>query len=134
MVFKLTNKGCKVSESSYEYINRHLKKITQASPNIGEGLLVLRLVIKRNIDQYHHPRSRSFSRRNYAQLKPALAYYEGSITFRLNKKQLYSYFKGQTVNECIHTGFDHIFRKLERFKDLHFPSESEYPNHSSIRG
>lgn len=133
MIFKLTTKGFKVSKSTYEYISQHFDKIIQSLPNIEEDLIVFRLVLKKDTDRYHPSRTHTHPHKDYSHIKPALAHYDGSITFRLDKKQLYVHFKGQGVDECIDSGFRLIFRELEKFKDLHFSSESEYPNHSSIR-
>lgn len=134
MIFKLTAKNCEISAASYKHVSRHLKKITQSLPHLKEDLVVLRLVIRKNIDQYHPPRIHPRRHRSYADYKPALAYYEGSITFRLDKKRFYTHFKGQTIDECFDLGFGRIFEELEKYKDLHFSSESKYPNHSTIRG
>lgn len=133
MIFKLTTKNCQITDQSYKHINRHLIKITQALHDIEEDLIVLRLIVKKNIDKYHPPRIHPHTHRSYADVKPKLAYFEGSITFRIDKRQLFVHFKGQTIDECIDSGFDRIFEELEKFKDLHFSAESEYPNHSSIR-
>lgn len=133
MIFKLTTKGCQVSDRTYQHITQHLAKITQALPDIEGDLIVFRLLIKKNIDKYHPPRTHSHPHKSYADVKPELAYFEGSITFRLDKKPLFVHFKGQTIDECVNLGFERTFKELEKFKDLHFPSESEYPNHSSIR-
>ncbi|MBI4035367.1 hypothetical protein HY383_00300 [Candidatus Daviesbacteria bacterium] len=134
MIFKLTAKNCEISAASYKHISRHFEKMTQLLPHVREDLVVLRVVIRKNIDKYHPSRIHPHQHRSYADYKPALAYYEGSITFRLDKKRLYAHFKGQTIDECFDLGFDRIFEELEKYKDLHFPSESEYPNHSTIRG
>lgn len=134
MIFKLTARGCRISKTSERHIRQHLKKISQSLPNIEEDLVVLRMMIKRNIDRYHPPRVHPHLHKTYSDSKPALAYFEGAINFRLTKKRLYVHFKGQTIDECIDHGFSLIFRELEKFKDLHFIDESEYPDHSSIRG
>ncbi|MBI2599921.1 HPF/RaiA family ribosome-associated protein [Candidatus Daviesbacteria bacterium] len=134
MIFKLTTKNCQVSERLVEYIHKHVAKLDQSLPGIESDLVVLRLLVRKNIDKYHPPRNHPHLHRSYADLKSALAFFEGSITFRLNKNRLYVHFKGQTMEECIDVGFKRIFKELEKYKDLHFPSGSEYPDHSSIRG
>jgi len=133
MIFKLTAKNCQISTTTQKYINQHIKKIIQLLPNIEEDLIVFRMIIKKNIDKYHPPRASPHLHKNYADVKPALAYFEGSTTFRLGKRQLYVHLKGQTIVECVDQGFGLIFRELGKYKDLHFPGESEYPDHSSIR-
>ncbi len=134
MIFQLTAKNCRVSDKLSNHINKHLTKITQALPNVASDLIVLRLTIKKNIDKYHPPRVHPHPHRSYADLKPELAFFEGSMAFRLNKNSFYAHFKGMTIDECINLGFERLFEKLEKYKDLHFPDESEYPDHSSVRG
>jgi len=97
-----------------------------------ENFIVVVLIVVSQ-DKYHPPKLGNHHK-TYADLKPALAFFEGSINFRLSKNRLYVHFKGQTMEECIDVGFKRVFRELERYKDLHFPSESEYPNRDSIRG
>ncbi len=134
MIFKLTTKSCQVSDRSYKHITQHLAKITQTLPDIEEDLIVFRLTMRKNLDRYHPPRTHPHPHKSYADVKSELAFFEGSITFRIGKKQLFTHFKGQTIDECINLGFDRIFNELEKYKELHFSAESEYPNHSSIRG
>src|SRR3989344_9657032 len=116
MVFKLTTKGCQVSLSSYRHLSQHLQKIDQWLPTIEQDLVVLRLVLKKDVDHYHPSRSRPHHQKTYATKKPALAFFVGSISFRLNKNRFYAHFKGQTINECIDRGFELIFEKLEKYK------------------
>lgn len=134
MIFLATAKNCRISASTNRRINQHLQKIAQGFPDVQEDLIVFRLIIRKNIDKYHPPRSHSLPHKDYSDTKSALAFFEGSMTFRLDKKQLYVHFKGRTIDEGIERGFELIFKKLKKFKDLHFSSESEYPDHSSIRG
>lgn len=133
MIFKLTAKGCQIPPKTRKHINKHLEKFARSLQNIQNDLVVFRLLIKKNIDRYHPLRMHPHPHKSYADIKPALAYYEGLMTFRLDKKQLYVHFKGQTVDESIDRGFDLLFKKLEKYKNLRFSSESEYPDRSSIR-
>lgn len=134
MIFQVTTKNCQIADQSRSHINRHIAKLVQALPFVASDLVVLRLIIRKNIDRYHPMRVHPHLHKTYTDLKPALAYFEGSITFRLNKQRLYAHFKGTTIDECVNLGFKRLFEKLEKYKDLHFPGESEYPDHSSIRG
>lgn len=133
MIFKLTCKNCRISNQSRKYINEHLEKINQSLQHTQGDLVVLRLILRKNIDRYHPPRVHPHLHKTYADTKTALAYFEGSITFRLDKKRLYVHFKGQTTDECINTGFNRLFEELEKYKGLHFSNESEYPDRESIR-
>lgn len=133
MIFKLTTRGCQISPSSYKHLSQHLNKMERCLPNIEPDLVVLRLILRKDIDHYHPPRTRPHPQKTYVSKKAALAFFAGSISFRLNKNRLYAHFKGRTINECLDRGFELIFEKLEKYKELHFPSESEYPDHSSLR-
>lgn len=132
MILKLTAKNCRISENTRRYIDQHIHKVAQALPNMQEDMVVLTLMVRKNIDKYHPQRNHS-SNKAYANKKPALAYFNGSISFRLEKKWLYVHFKGQTIDECVGYSFGVIFRELKKFKELHFSSESKYPDRSSIR-
>ena len=134
MIFQLTAKNCRIPKDSSKYISKHLVKITQVLSNIESDFVVLRLTIRKNIDRYYPPRVHRHRHKAYSDLKPALAYFEGSISFCLKKVRLYTHFKGQTIDECFNLGFKRLFTELKKFKDLHFSSQSEYPNHRSIRG
>ncbi len=133
MIFKLTTKNCRVSDKSQKRINEHLAKVAKVLPHIESDLVVFRLTIRKNIDRYFPPRVRRHRHKTYSDLKPAISYFEGSITFRLHKNKFYTHFKGVTIDECINLGSRRLFIELEKYKDLHFPSESEYPDHRSIR-
>lgn len=133
MILKLTTKNCRVSNESKKRINEHLAKVAKLLPRIESDLVVFRFTIRKNIDRYFPPRVRRHRHKTYSDLKPAISYFEGSIAFRLNKNRFYTHFKGVTIDECISLGFQRLFIKLEKYKDLHFPGESEYPDRSSIR-
>lgn len=134
MIFQLTARNIYISDTSRKIINRHIEKVESKLTNVNPDLVVLRLALRKNVDKYHPPRTHPHPHRGYSDLKPALASFEGSVTFRLNKKRFYAHFKGQTINECTSLGFERLLEEIEKYKDLHFSSESDYPDHSSIRG
>lgn len=119
---------------SRKQINEYLGKISRILPNIESDLIVLCFTLRKNIDRYYPPRIYPHRHKTYSDSKPALAYFEGSITFRLNKNKFYSGLKGATIDECISMGFKRLFAEIQRYKNLHFSSESDYPEHQSIRG
>lgn len=134
MLLKITTKGCRISESSRRHLNQHLKRMILSLPEGRGDLIVLRMILKKDIDKYHPQRTRAGKHKTYADIKPALSFYTGSITFCLKKQRIYAHFKGQTIDECLDLGMRRIFRKLKKYKDTHIPSESEYPSRLSIRG
>lgn len=133
MIFKLTAKGCEISESAYRHIKTRLQKISQFLPRLSDDMIVFRMNIKRNTDKYHPKRVYPHSHKSYSDSKPYVANFEGSITFRMNKHSLYSGFRGHTIDESINLGFERIIKNLDKHKDLHFPAESKYPYKKSIR-
>ena len=133
MILKITCKNCELSEDNHKHIQANLEKIVKALPHVESDLIVFRLTLKRNTDKYHPQRTHPHSHKTYSDKKPSLAFYEGSITFRLDKNRLYVHFKGRTIDECINLGFERIFEEIEKFKDIHYTTESEYPDHSTIR-
>lgn len=134
MLFQLTAKNCQLSKREREIIDRYLAKIEQILPSVDDDLIVLRLTIKKVIDKYHPTRVRREPEKTYSDSKPALANFDGSITFRISKHRFYVHFKSKTIDEGINLGFKRVFTELGKYKDLHFSSESEYPDHNSIRG
>ena len=130
----MTAKECRISDVSRKHINDYLAKVTKLLSNFAGDLVVLRLTIRKNIDRYHPPKIKTRKRKNYSDLKSALSNFEGSINFRLLKNSFHTNFKGKTIDECLNLGFMCLFKKLRKFKDLHFPAASEYPHRESIRG
>lgn len=134
MILQVTAKNCQISDKSRQYINKQAAKIERMLPDVEPDLLVLRLIIVSNIDRYHPPRVHRHTHKTYADNKTALANFEGSLTISLNKNRFYTHFKGVTIEECLDTGFHRLFIELGKYKDLHFPSDSEYSDRNSIRG
>lgn len=134
MIFKLTCKNCTVSDSTGKYIDRHLDKIGRMVEDFAPDLVVIRMVLRKNVDKYHPPRLKDRPFKDYSDTKPALANFEGSITLRLNRNRLYASFKGQTIEECADTGFGRIIEQIDKHKETHFSSDSRYPDRATIRG
>lgn len=134
MIFQKTLVNCRISPEADKHLNYHLEKISRALEDYDPDLPLVRFTLRKDIDRYHPPRRHLSKNKTYADAKPALSYFTGSIYFCLSRNRMYARLKGQTVDECIDLGFKRIFKKLEKYKDKHFPSESEYPDHSTIRG
>lgn len=134
MIFQLTCKNCRVVKRSREFLNGYVNKIQREFLRLPDDEIVLKLIIRKNVDRYHPPKVRPHPHKIYSDSKAALAIYEGSITFRLLKRRFYADFKGVMIDECIKTGFDRIIKEIEEFRNLHYPSESDYPDRKTIRG
>lgn len=134
MVLELTAKNCRISPLSRVYIDEYINKINRQLKSFSGDEIVLRFTIRKNIDRYFPPKIEHHTHKRYADLKPILAYFEGSVSFRLKKNRFYNHFKGQSIDECIKVGFDKLIKEVDRFRNQHFSSESDYPDRASIRG
>lgn len=117
MRVNIADKGVKVDAEALKILNKNLEKINRLLPHLNPDLTSLNFFIKRNISK----------------TKTIQVNYEGWMRLILPKKALYTHFKGMTVEECIHTAIKHILREIKKYKDLHFKSQSQYPNHDTIR-
>ncbi len=117
MRVNVADKGVKVDGEALEILNKNLEKISRLLPHLNPDLTSLNFFIKRNISK----------------TKTIQANYEGWMRLILPKKALYTHFKGVTVSECIHGGMKHLNREIKKYKDLHFKSQSQYPNQDTIR-
>lgn len=134
MIFQLTCKNCRVSKKSLEYLNDYLNKFQRKLLKIPPDEIAVKLTIRKNIDRYYPPRIYPHPHKTYSDKKTALAFFEGSITFRLFKKRFYADFKGVTIDECIKTGFERLLKEVDRYRNLHFAAESDFVDKRSIRG
>ncbi len=131
MIFKITTKECKISDSSFRHLGQHVRKIERFLPHLERDLPLLSFLIKKNID-YYHPRA-TYPDKSYATRKQKLAHFEGYLSLGLPAERLYVRFKGRTIDECVNTAFELMHDELNKYKDKYFTSESEYPNHLTIR-
>lgn len=105
-------------------MNNQFRKISRFLPHLKADLPLLTLFIKRSNNKYYPKKEHG---------RAGLARYEGSVNLRLPKNPLFAYFKGQTIEECIHLAFKNLIKEIKRYKDLHFKSQSEYPSHNTVR-
>lgn len=133
MIFKLTSKGFKASVKTYEYVQRRLKKTAQLLPHLDSDLSQLNILIRKHTSKYSPKRHYHHAYTNFTNRKSSMALFEGSIDLKLPVKKLYVQFKGKNIAECLHVGMNRIQKEVKKYKDLHFKSQSEYPNHNSIR-
>lgn len=109
----ITTRYYQLSNSLWQVIERHIKKISQYLPHLNPNLGLVKLVIKRN------------KRRNY---------FDGSLSLSLPKKHLHAYFQGFYAEEEIKNAFERLLKELGRYKGKHFTNDSQYFRHESIRG
>lgn len=133
MIFKLTSKGFKATKKTYQLVQKHLEKITHRLPHIKSELPGVSLILKKHPSKYLAKRHHHHAYTNFTNRKSSLALFEGSFNLKLPVKNLNVHFKGQTIQECLHTGINRIQKELKKYKDKHFKSQSKYPNRDSIR-
>jgi hypothetical protein len=117
MKIKVTAKGFRLPTDVYKHLNFHMERLSQRLPHGDEDLMLFNFIIRKKGDQ-----------------SLALVTYQGSINLILPKKPLIVNFEGKTVNQCIDDGINTLKKELQKYKDLHFRSQSKYPNHQTIRG
>lgn len=108
----VTGRQCQITDSLWDEIEKHVQKLNQYLPHLNANLGLIKVVIKRN------------KRRNF---------FDGSISFSVPQKHLYTYFQGVHVDEAIRDAFKHIFRELSKYKGKHFTNDSQYFRHESLR-
>lgn len=123
MELKLTTKNCTISSTSYRYLLSQIKKISKSLNRLDNKTMICRLILKA-----HHHRYKV-----HLDKESVPAFLEGTISLGLAKKTLIAKFKGLTVDDCLQEGLQKIFRELIKYKDLHFKSQSAYPDKTSIR-
>lgn len=126
MIINIADKGLKMDPKSVEDIKEHFLKVNKLLPHLNPDLLSVNFFIRKNDDKYH-------VKRKYRHTAAALAHFEGWIRLILPKKALYAKFKGATVDECIHKGVKSLIKEIKKYKDLHFKSQSQYPDRKTIR-
>lgn len=133
MILNIADKGLKLDEKAIKILNRNLEKLNKILPHFNPDLPSINFFIRKNDDKYHIKRKYRHTSKDYTHTKSSLAHFEGWIRLILPRKALYTHFKGATVDECIHTGVNHLIKEIKKYKDLHFKSQSQYPNRASIK-
>lgn len=112
MIYNISAKNCHLSKLTKENIEKNIINLSKYLSNFTEDLPLFFLLIR-----WHRKKD----------------YYDGSIILRIPKKPLFATFKGDSIYESVQLGFERIRRELEEYKGLHFPSYSEYFDHTSLR-
>lgn len=133
MKINVTTKGFKVSPETSKHLSSHFQKISRQLPHMKTDLPFLTLLMKKSKNKYYakkhyHPAFSDNSNRHQT-----LANYVGSLSLRLPKSVLFVKFSGRSVNELISNGLGRLKKEFHRYKDLHFKSQSRYPNRLSLR-
>lgn len=109
----VTCKQYKIKYSLWDEIEKQTQKLNQYLPHLNPNLGLIKVVVKRN------------KRKNF---------FDGSVSFSVPQKHLYTYFQGVNTDEAIRDAFKRIFRELSRYKGKHFTNDNQYFRHESIRG
>ena len=129
----VSTKGTKLERNVLDSINKYSAKLNRFLPHFNPDLLTLNLFVRKNDDKFHVHRKYRHTGKDYLKGKSQLAHFEGSIRLIAPKKVLYTNFKGVTVYESVHTGIKNLIKEINKYKQLHFKSQSQYPHHETIR-
>lgn len=91
------------------------------------------ILIKKSAILYHPRKHYHASFGSYLGDKAEQAAFIGTITISLPIKSLRTHVMGKTIAECLKKGLETIAKQLQKYKDLHFSSQTAYPDHQSIR-
>lgn len=139
MVYTIALKRCRLSDFAFKYIEEHVVKLAQFLSDFDPDLLLLNLVIRKHKKRRLNHISESVLDRGETQIgtanpkAEAPLYYDGTIVLVLPKKPLIVHFLGQTLSEAVSIGFERLFKELDTYKGKHFPNDSEYFDHRSVR-
>lgn len=106
------------------------KKLKKRFPHLK---LQINLRLK-SAQQYFFPSKHTHPDFSSAATKtPTIAQYQGSFWIPLPQQAISVYFKGRNLREAIQNGISFLEKRLQKYKQKHFKSDSHYPDHSSIR-
>lgn len=111
MIYSISTKDCKISEKNLTLLERHLYKLSDLISKYSSDLPLLYLVIRWQ------------SKKDF---------YYGSIFLDIPKKRLFCSFYGKSIEEALELGFERIEKEIETYKGLHFVSDSEYYDRSTL--
>lgn len=133
MQLQIYGKPVVLSEQVFRMLSRTEMKISRFLPGIRPEMQKLHISIRRNADTYYPKWRYPHISSDYSVHKSGLAHFEGSMLMRLPKKPLYLNFKSRSVEEGINSGLKKLLKELKEYKELHFSSESKYPDHQTFR-
>lgn len=132
MKIELSLKGIR-AKNYLSRIDPIISKVNRMLPEFKPDLPVLSFFIRKISQKYHIKRKHAHAVHDYAKVKPGLARFDGRVNLALPGKTLYSHFNGSTIEEGIHQGVRQLVKEIQKYKQLHFKSQSKYPNHATIR-
>lgn len=128
MIYKITLKDCQLSKANEKLIKEHLSKIEQFLPDMAEDLPLISIFLRKH-KLISYPLKNPEINRNSG----LVDYFEGTFALHLPNNPLYVQVQEPTIEDCLDKGFNTIFQELDKYKSTHFTSDSEYPEHVSIR-
>jgi hypothetical protein len=139
MRYTISSKLFQLSDRHLQHIERLVEKLTRFGPYGEADEVLLNIIIRR-----HNKKSLNHIEKRLAadltvnpihghEFTDSPVYYDGTLDFILPKKSIVAKMLGKNVDEALKDGFDELFRELDAYKGLHFPDDSEYVNHSTLR-
>ncbi len=112
MTLCVTTKHYQITDSLLNVVEKSIEKIGGRIPHLNPNLGLIKVLIRWN-------KRRSF--------------FDGSVSFSVPKKHLYTYFQGAYPDEALRSAFERLSRELSKYKGKHFTNDSQYPNRETIR-
>lgn len=128
MICKITAIRCQLPDFALEQIEKNLNKLVRLLAEFMPDLPLLSIVIRHHRQRDYPPKHPGISRHT-----GIMDYFEGSMVLHLPKAPLAAHFHGRTIEEGLGVGFDWLSNELERYRELHLSSDSDYPDQSTIR-
>lgn len=120
-----------MTDQMKQKIDQKVSELQKRLPHLRP--LDISILIKKSVLQYHPRKHYHSSFGSYLDQKKDLASYIGAISLSLPKQTLRTHVMGKTVSECLKKGLQTVEKQLQKYKDLHFKSQTAYPDHRTIR-
>lgn len=140
MIYSISVKEFKMTEKMLQSIEKNVKKVLKFSPNYDSDLPLLEFIIRKHKKRSSNRVIGNYSiddneiiTKNKKGKNSNSTYYDGTIFLRLPFKPLAIRILGNSFDEAINSGFEKIYKDLNKYKGKHIRSDSEYPDHSTIR-
>ena|ERR1035437_5777139 len=111
MIYILTKKNIALPKDKNQAINNEIRRIDHLLPYINLAFPIM-----------------------WVNIVKSGKLYNATLRLPLPKQVLYTHFLSDTPSQAIHLAFERLLKIIKKYKDLHFKSRSDYPNHKSIRG
>lgn len=132
MITSLSTKHITLTPLEQNKFETLVHKLTAVLKDLQQDLVKLDIHITPDKNLLY-PRLHKSRPSNYKKEKPTIANLQGTMSLFLPKQVLHTKFISRNLLEGLEKGFKHLFSEVRKYKDLHFTSDSHYPDQSTIR-